>query len=142
MVSYRVVFAPEAEAQTVSLYRYIRQEASAEIAERFTASIIEHCEGLGTYPNRGTPRDDIRRGLRTIAFRRRVTIAYTVDGDRFRFSAFIMAGKISPPVGRTPISRNNDDATSIANSKAPPLQRRGYAFVYFGIIVLAGIRSS
>lgn len=93
MVSYRVVFAPEAEAQTVSLYRYIRQEASAEIAEGFTASIIEHCEGLGTYPNRGTPRDDIRRGLRTIAFRRRVTIAYTVDGDRVSILGIYYGGQ-------------------------------------------------
>ncbi|KUR77211.1 type II toxin-antitoxin system RelE/ParE family toxin [Novosphingobium sp. FSW06-99] len=78
-MSHRVVFAPAAEAQLVSLYRYIAQEASADIAERFTTAIIEQCEALATFPHRGTQRDDIRPGLRTIPFRRRVTIAYTVD---------------------------------------------------------------
>ena len=81
-MSHRVVFTPEAEAQLVALYRYITQEASADIAERFTTAIIEHCEGLVPFPHRGTPRDDIRPGLRTIPFRRRVTIAYAVDADQ------------------------------------------------------------
>jgi toxin ParE1/3/4 len=93
MVSHRVVFAPEAEAQIVSLYRYIRQEASADIAERFTASIIAHCEGLATFPHRGTPRDDIRPGMRTISFRRRVVIAYTVDGDRVSILGMYYGGQ-------------------------------------------------
>lgn len=81
-MSHRVVFAPEAEAQLVALYRYIMQEASGEIAVRFTNAIIEHCEGLAAFPHRGTPRDDIRPGLRTIPFRRRVTIAYAVDAQQ------------------------------------------------------------
>lgn len=81
-MSHRVVFALEAEAQLVALYRYIMQEASGEIAGRFTNAIIEHCEGLAAFPHRGTPRDDIRPGLRTIPFRRRVTIAYAVDAQQ------------------------------------------------------------
>jgi toxin ParE1/3/4 len=81
-MSRRVVFAPGVEAQLVALYRYIMQQASVEIAERFTIAIIEHCEGLATFPHRGTPRDDIRPGLRALPFRRRVTIAYAVDADQ------------------------------------------------------------
>jgi toxin ParE1/3/4 len=34
---------------------------------------------LRAFPNRGAPRDDILIGLRTIGFRRRVTIAYVVE---------------------------------------------------------------
>jgi plasmid stabilization system protein ParE len=77
-VTRTIVFAPEAEAQLVRLYRYIAREASAEIARRFTDDIISHCETLSEFAERGTPRDDLRPGLRTIAFRRRVTLAYAV----------------------------------------------------------------
>ena len=80
-MSHRVVFAPEAEGQLMELYRYIAREASPAIAERFVGSIIEHCEKLGDFPHRGTPRDDLRPGLRTLAFRRRVTIAYAAGAD-------------------------------------------------------------
>jgi toxin ParE1/3/4 len=34
---------------------------------------------LSEFPKRGTPRDDLRPGLRTIAWRRRVTIAFVVE---------------------------------------------------------------
>ncbi|MBU0557351.1 MAG: type II toxin-antitoxin system RelE/ParE family toxin [Alphaproteobacteria bacterium] len=72
-----VSFAPEAEAQLISLFRYIAREASADIADRYVGAIVEHCEKLAEFPHRGSPRDDVRLGLRTIAFRRRVTIAYS-----------------------------------------------------------------
>jgi plasmid stabilization system protein ParE len=36
---------------------------------------------LGTFPHRGSLRDHIRPGLRVIGFRRRVSIAFTVDQD-------------------------------------------------------------
>jgi len=66
---YRIVYAPEADAQLIQLYRYIAQEASPATAQRFTDAIVDQCESLCRFPNRGTPRDDIRPGLRTIAFR-------------------------------------------------------------------------
>lgn len=79
---YEVVLDAEAEAQLEDLFLYIAQDASFEIAERFTDAILEQCEALSQCPNRGTPRDDIQPGLRTIAFRRAVTIAYVVGEDR------------------------------------------------------------
>jgi hypothetical protein len=45
-MSHRVVFAPEAEAQLVALYRYIMQEASGEIAGRFTNASSSTVKGL------------------------------------------------------------------------------------------------
>ena len=78
---YRIVFSPEADAQLVSIYRYIVGEASPATAERFTAAIVDYCEGFETFPERGTQRDDLRPGLRTVGFRRSVTVAFTVDED-------------------------------------------------------------
>ncbi|MFZ0303356.1 MAG: type II toxin-antitoxin system RelE/ParE family toxin [Terracidiphilus sp.] len=73
---YRVVFAPEAEAQLVALYFQLATAASLEIADSYTEAIVEQCESLKTFPIRGTLRDDLRPGLRTFGFRRRVTIAF------------------------------------------------------------------
>ena len=80
-MSHRLVFSPEADAQLLKIYRYIAREASPATAERFTTAIVDHCEAFETFPERGTRRDDLRSGLRTVGFRRSVTIAFTVDGD-------------------------------------------------------------
>ncbi len=73
-----VVFSPEAEAQIVQLYEYIAAKASPTVAETYTSAIVERCEQLGDMPLQGIARDDIRRGLRTTFFRKRVVIAYSV----------------------------------------------------------------
>jgi toxin ParE1/3/4 len=77
-VSLSVVFTPEAEDQHVELYRYIAAAKSAEVAAHYTDAIIDCCEELGAFALRGSARDDIRPGLRTIGFRRRVVIAFAV----------------------------------------------------------------
>lgn len=78
---HRVVFSPEASTQLLSIYAYIADQANLEIALAFTGSIVDHCESFATFPHRGTSRDDLRPGLRTIGFRRLVTIAFVVDDD-------------------------------------------------------------
>jgi toxin ParE1/3/4 len=78
---HRVVFAPEAEAQLVALYFHIAAAASLEIAADYTDAIVHQCESLHRFPSRGTRRDDIRPGLRTFGFRKRVTIAFQVTED-------------------------------------------------------------
>lgn len=77
----RVVFSPEAEDQLVALYRYIADAASPEIAARYTEAIVSYCEGLRTFPHRGTQRDDIRPGLRVTNYKKRAVIAFAVDDD-------------------------------------------------------------
>ena len=49
MKTYTVVFTPEAEEQLVTLYCYIEENASAEIALRYTSAVVEHCESLGCF---------------------------------------------------------------------------------------------
>jgi toxin ParE1/3/4 len=80
--TYTVVFAPEAEAQLADLYHYIAKEASPKIAFEYTSAIIEHCEKLHSLPHRGTPRDDIRPGLRVTHYKRRTVIAYAVEREQ------------------------------------------------------------
>jgi len=76
---YRIVFTPEARDQLDDLHIYISAAADVETASRFTDGIINHIAGLSEFPKRGTPREDIRPGLRTLSWRRRVTIAFMVE---------------------------------------------------------------
>lgn len=79
MRSYAVVFSPEAEAQLAELYRYIAGQGAPLNAARYTDAIVAYCEGMGTFPHRGTRRDDIRLGLRITNYEGRAVIAFAVD---------------------------------------------------------------
>ncbi|HEX6017345.1 MAG TPA: type II toxin-antitoxin system RelE/ParE family toxin [Burkholderiaceae bacterium] len=79
MNTYTVAFAPEAEDDLVELFEYIAGHGSPEVAARYTDAIVAYCEGLATFPHRGTKRDDIRPGLRITNYRGRAVIAFNVD---------------------------------------------------------------
>lgn len=93
MESYRVIFSPEAEAQLVALYRRISGKTASAIADRFTGAIVDYCEKLETFPERGTRRDDLRPGLRTIGFRRRLTIAFTIEAGAVTIIGIFYGGQ-------------------------------------------------
>ena len=75
---YAVIYTPEAEDQLDALFRYIAQEASVAVADRFTRALVDHCEGLATFPHRGASRDDIRPGIRLTHYRGRAAIVFSV----------------------------------------------------------------
>lgn len=81
-MSYRLVFAPEAEEQLVALYGYIAAAASPGIAARYTEAILSYCESLCSFPHRGTVRDEVRPGLRITHYKKRTVIAFNVDADQ------------------------------------------------------------
>jgi toxin ParE1/3/4 len=80
-MTYRIIVTPEARDQLDTLHAYISDAADAEIASRFIDGILNYIATLGDFPKRGTPRDDLRRGLRTVAWRGRVTIAFVVGAS-------------------------------------------------------------
>lgn len=77
-----VIFAPEALADLFELYDYIAADSGAERARSYTDRIVTACAKLETFPESGTPRDDLRRGLRMTTYRRRVTIAFHVTATQ------------------------------------------------------------
>ena len=77
-VTHEVVFAPEALADLVSLYDHLADAASPERALAYVEQVQAYCLDFATFPERGTRRDDLRPGLRTIGYQRRVTIAFHV----------------------------------------------------------------
>lgn len=72
-----VVFAAQAATDLEDILQYIAGRSSSPVIARdFVAGIIAHCRKLALFPRRGTKRDDLRPGIRTIGYRRRATIAF------------------------------------------------------------------
>jgi toxin ParE1/3/4 len=92
-VALRIVFRPEAEADLVGLYEYIGERAGYKIAGDYIDRIEEACMALATFPKRGTRRDDILPGLRTIGFERRITIAFRVLRTQVEIVTIAYAGR-------------------------------------------------
>jgi toxin ParE1/3/4 len=78
MKKFEVSFRPLAEADLFGLYRFIAEEAGHGVAGADIDRIEAACMALETFPERGTRRDDIRPGLRTMGFERRATIVFQV----------------------------------------------------------------
>lgn len=73
-----VSFRPAAENDILELYEYTAEHAGLAAAANYIDRIEAACLALETFPMRGRARDDIRPGLRLIAFERRATIVYRV----------------------------------------------------------------
>jgi toxin ParE1/3/4 len=78
MKHYEVSFRPDAEADLAYLYDYIADEAGTAVAGDYIERIEAACLSLGTFPERGTRREDLGPGIRTMGFERRATIAFIV----------------------------------------------------------------
>lgn len=89
----RVIFSPEAQADLLSLYDYIVNQSGEARAIAYVAQIETYCRGFATFPARGTRRDEIRDGLRTVGFKRRATIAFHVEADRVVFDRILYGGR-------------------------------------------------
>lgn len=76
--TYRVVWRQTATDDLYRLYHWIADRTDPDTAFDYTSAIEAHAAALAAYPNRGTPRDDIARGVRTLNFRGRTVIAYRV----------------------------------------------------------------
>jgi toxin ParE1/3/4 len=79
VTAYRVIFSPEAQGDLLGLYDHIADDRGAGVALGYVERIEAHCRRLEIFPERGTPRDDIRPGLRTTGFERRMTIAFHLE---------------------------------------------------------------
>jgi plasmid stabilization system protein ParE len=75
---FRVVFDALARRDLANVFDYISIRAGSVVAERFATRLYRHCVSLGQTPERGTRRDELRPGLRTVGYRRRATILFQV----------------------------------------------------------------
>jgi toxin ParE1/3/4 len=77
----RVVLGRRALEDLREIGAWIASHASADVAERYLHRLRSYCERFDVFSERGTRRDDLRPGVRTIGFERRVTVAFAVFDD-------------------------------------------------------------
>ena len=77
---FEIVLSEQAIEDIISIGRWIAEEADRETANAYVSRIEAFCFKLSDFPRRGTPRDDLAEGVRTVPFERRVVVAYRVDG--------------------------------------------------------------
>ena len=80
-MTHTVDFTPEALQQLDQLEAHIAEAGSPTVAARYVGSIVDYCGNLQTFPHQGTRREDLGPGLRTLGFRKRVTILFEVTSD-------------------------------------------------------------
>ena len=97
----RVVFRREALAQLDELYDFVAAAGSPAAAADLVDAIVALCEDLAPFPLRGTARDDLRPGLRTIGFRRRAVIAFVVRDDAVVVLGVFYGGRDYEPLLRS-----------------------------------------
>lgn len=88
-----VAFAPEARDDLLRLYDAIARASAPERAFAYVESLRVHCLGFAAFPERGTRRDEVRPGLRTVGFRRRVTVAFHVTADAVVVDRILYGGR-------------------------------------------------
>ena len=78
---HRIAFHADAEAEIDKLYELLLAEAGPAIAGNYVGGIYDLIEGLRTFPERGSLREGKLTGLRIVGYRRRVSIAFSVQKD-------------------------------------------------------------
>jgi toxin ParE1/3/4 len=81
MKARRIIYSDLAESQLEELYSYVASNSGVGRADAYVGQIMDYCESFRDFPERGTKRDDLRPGMRTIGFHRRVLIGFAVHRD-------------------------------------------------------------
>ena len=89
----QVIFTPLAERQIDALHAYISAHSGDSRADGYVGRIVAFCQGLALAPLRGTRRDDLIAGLRTVGFERRVTIAFMVTTEAVLIEGIFYGGQ-------------------------------------------------
>ncbi|MFZ4380960.1 MAG: type II toxin-antitoxin system RelE/ParE family toxin [Sandarakinorhabdus sp.] len=81
-----------ARRQLAQMKDWIEDAADSETAGRFVDEIVRAARALSDFPYR-SPRPELRPGLRSVSFRRNVTILYRVTDDTVVIVAVRYAGQ-------------------------------------------------
>ncbi|MEA3063506.1 MAG: hypothetical protein QOJ94_3287 [Sphingomonadales bacterium] len=89
----RIDISDQAEDDLLAIKLYIASQGAPEAAERLAEELIARCEDLCSFPDRGAPRDDLARGVRTLVHEKRTLIAYRVRDDVVTVLGFFYRGR-------------------------------------------------
>jgi toxin ParE1/3/4 len=90
-MTFHIQLSALAIEDLIALHQWVSVEADIRTADGYLARIEERIAALTDFSHRGSPRDDLVAGLRTLAFERRLLIAYNVDEQRVTVQRVINA---------------------------------------------------
>ncbi|HKR92473.1 type II toxin-antitoxin system RelE/ParE family toxin [Novosphingobium sp.] len=93
MIRRKVVLSPDALTDLSSLYDWIADQASPEVALAYVERLESYVMGFEVASERGTGHGHIRQGLRTTGFERRLTVAFEVTADQVTILGFFSGGR-------------------------------------------------
>lgn len=88
-----VVFRASARNDIRSLTLRIATDSGVDRAEGFVSRIEARCVALSEFPLAGRLRADFSHGVRTIAFERRILIAYVVSENAVEIVRVLYGGR-------------------------------------------------
>jgi toxin ParE1/3/4 len=88
-----VVLRPGAVADLKSIFTWVAEAADVATAIAYDQRIRAACRKLADFPGRGTPRERLMAGLRSVSFERRITIYYVIHERSVRVVRILGAGQ-------------------------------------------------
>ncbi|MBS3647032.1 type II toxin-antitoxin system RelE/ParE family toxin [Pseudaminobacter sp. 19-2017] len=92
-MTHTVLLSGAAWDDIAELLEFLVPRAGESVARAYVDRLIGFCEGFSLFPERGTRRDDISPGLRTVGYRRQATIAFRVEADRVIILRILYGGR-------------------------------------------------
>jgi toxin ParE1/3/4 len=91
-VGFDLVYLPRADADLDRIYHWLAPRAGAAVALAYVARIEAACQRLTDFPRRGSPREELKHGIRTVPFERRATIYYRVTETAVEIARILHRG--------------------------------------------------
>lgn len=80
-MTHKVLFSESADNDLAEIAAYLLPLAGRRVTDRYLQRLIDYCQSLSLFPNRGMP-VGARPGLRLLGYRRQATIAFSIVDDR------------------------------------------------------------
>lgn len=92
-MNYRVEITENAIDDLKERLGWIEEKAGGAVAEAYDARIRARIYSLAHFPNRGSPRDSLKPGIRSLSFERRLIIYYDIEADVVRVLRVVHAAQ-------------------------------------------------
>ena len=92
-LSRRIILSPSALDDLDAIKRYVADDAGNNAAARLVSSLLDACERLADFPERGTNRSDLYPGLRVLGHRRMATFAFRIDDTQVKIIRVLYRGR-------------------------------------------------
>ena len=92
-MAHKVRYRPRARLDLKEIYDWVAERADPGTDEAYVQRLQDACDKLSEFPARGSPRDELEPGLRSIPLSGRATAFYRVEGRTVRIIRILRAGR-------------------------------------------------